>query len=262
MARLDLDKLFNSPPPKASWIIKDLVSSGQMITFGGEAAIGKSIFGYHLSMCISSGKSFLGKDTRSGNVVIFDEENGRPELGRYLWDAWDGLKRPDIATLGVRMRVESFSLATEKDPYVAMRTIVAEHKPILIIIDTVTPVCRLLNENDNAEATAAIQKLRSVKAEGDPDAAMLMLKHTKKDDYGNIILRGAKAWVGASDGMWIHHAKGGRKRRDGLRNTFINPEKVRAYGLPYEIKIMPERTSRGGLVLHCDWVPASDEFDK
>lgn len=260
MARLDLDKLFNSPQPKPDWIVKDLVSSGQMITYGGEAAIGKSIFSYHMAMCICSGRQFLGKTTRLGNIVVFDEENGRPELNRYLWDGWDGLDRPDIATLGARMRIESFSLASEKDPYATMRAVVSEHKPILIVIDTVTPVCRLADENDNAEATAAFQKLQSVKAEADPEAAMIMLKHTRKDDKGNIGIRGAKAWVGMSAGMWIHHAGGFRKRKDGLRNTLIRPEKVRAYGLPYEIKIVPSRTPQKGLRLHCDWVPASDEF--
>ena len=255
MAKVDLDKLFNSPQPKPDWIVKDLISSGQMITFGGEAAIGKSIFSYHMAMCISSGRNFLGKKTRLGNVVTFDEENGGPELRRYLWDAWDGLDRPDIATLGARMRIESFSLASERDPYATMRAVVSEHKPILIVIDTVTPVCRLASENDNAEATAAFQKLRGVKAEADPEAAMILLKHTRRDEEGNISIRGAKAWVGASDGMWIHHANKGRKRKDGLRNTFIRPEKVRAYGLPFEIKIEPLRTARGGLTLNCDWIP-------
>jgi RecA-family ATPase len=119
-----------------------------------------------------------------------------------------------------------------------MKGVADEFKPDLIVIDTTTAACQLKDENDNAEATEAIQKLRGVQRLN--GSCMLLLKHAKVDiENGTQTVRGAKAWVGATDATLIHMVASGKPRTDGLRDSQVVPEKIRAFGLQGTLKIKP-----------------------
>jgi hypothetical protein len=115
-------------------------------------------------------------------------------------------------------------------------------KPALIVVDTVTPCCAIEDENDNAEASKAIRNLRLVKEAAGPDTTMVLLKHARfsHDPQERQTIRGAKTWLGETDGTLYHKAQPGARRADGLRNSRISPDKVRAFGLRQELVITPD----------------------
>ena len=76
---------------------------------------------------------------------------------------------------------------------------------------------------------------------------MLLLKHAKVDvENGTQTVSGAKAWVGATDATLIHMVAQGKVRTDGLRDSQVVPEKIRAFGLQGTLKIKPSWTDVSG----------------
>jgi RecA-family ATPase len=235
MASLDLTKILTEPEVTPPWLVDNFLCEGTVVILAGEPGVGKSVLSYTLSLSIASNLPFLGRSTSTGHVLYFDEENSLPDTKQYLKWAWRGLGSPDLKPLSQNLHIEHFSLAglTSRTP--PMTALAARIAPRLIVVDTATPVCSILDENDNGEASRAIKGLRAVKEAAGPQATMLVLKHMKTghpDEPGQErTIRGAKAWLGEVDGVLFHLAQRGRPRKDGLKNTRVTPSKIRAFGL-------------------------------
>jgi len=242
MNPLDLTTFLTTTDPKPAYIVEDLLYQGQMIVDAGEPGVGKSFLMYQLSMCMASGLPFLGRRTLHGTVLYFDEENSRSDLQQYLRWIWRGLNQPNIEAMQKRLHIEHFKLASEKKRFVYMAKVAAQVQPTLIVIDTATPVCSITDENDNGEASRAVRNLRLIKESAGPSASMIVLKHSlfSHDPNSRQTIRGAKAWLGEVDGVIYHKATVGKPRTDGLRNSRLIPDKVRAFGLRHEIVICPD----------------------
>ena len=135
-----------------------------------------------------------------------------------------------------------------------LRNLAKTFRPGLIIIDTATPALNIIDENDNAEASKKIKALRATQADAANETAILILKHAKTyDEIGHRrSVRGAKAWLGAVDIVMYHSFGVGRPKKQGLRPTFLEADKPRAFGLDHIVKILPHWTSSEeprGLVL-------------
>lgn len=251
--RESLLELLSGPPPEADWLVPNLIPKGSLIAMCGLEGVGKSVFAYTLTAAVGSGLPILGRDTVASRVLYIDEENGHRDRRAYIYRAWVGLGRPDKDLLNANLAIHGFALSiSEMDWYIKLRDMAAEFKPALIIIDTVTPACRIKDENSNGEAAIAANKLRGVMNVAGPDCAALIMKHLRVNrDTGQVDMRGAKFWKGTVDAIWYHRRPGGRPRKDGLYKTYIRPEKVRAFGLQTEIEIDAQRIEgRDGLVLH------------
>ena len=195
-------------------------------------------------MSIATGLPFLGLHTQPGRVLYFDEENSQIDLEAYLRWMWNGMGKPDLNTLSENLHIEHFSLTEHPlSRWSFMAQKAAQHKPILVVIDTATPAFDIRDENDNAEATRVIGQLRRVRAAtGDGRTSMLIIKHAKftHDASERRTMRGAKTWHGAVDGVLFHVGLVGRPRKHGLRPSQIEPDKIRAYGLKETLRIHPE----------------------
>lgn len=246
--------LSNSEPPKADWLVPDMICRGSMIVLAGDAGVGKSILCYSLALALASGTKFLGRKLDHDRVLYFDEENSRADSDAYHKRVWLGLGSPSVNDLDSNLFLHHFSL-TEKYG-VDMARAAAETKPGLIVIDTANAACRIDDENDNAKASTAIKTLRAVRlASGRPECVMLILKHAKvtHDKKGNEYrdIRGAKTWKGELDGLIIHTAPAGRPSFNGkYRHTFLWPYKSRAFGLTQPIEIVPV-VDGNGIRLDC-----------
>lgn len=238
------------PPP---WLVPDLICQGTMVVLAGEAGAGKSYFSYTLGLALAAGLPFLTRPTVHSKVLYFDEENSLPDLRQYLRWAWNGLGRPSVVSIAQNFIHEHFSLAAAGrnwDDYLTMAAM--KHQPRLIVLDTTTPACHVTDENDNAEATDAIRRLRRAQTVA-PGCTLLLLKHARLNEMEGVWqMRGAKAWKGSTDATLVHQVGRGRPRKDGLRNTVIRPDKVRAFGLRVPIHLHPEWVGEGstkGIVL-------------
>ena len=76
-------------------------------------------------------------------------------------------------------------------------------------------------------------------------------------------MRGAKAWLGSTDGTWFQVRLPGRPRKQGFL-TRLEPDKTRAYGLQQPIYITPEWTAddKSGLYLHGSYAPSKEHKRK
>lgn len=250
--RESLIDLLSGPPPQAEWLIPNLIPKGSMIAMCGLEGVGKSVFGYTLCAALGSGLQILGRDTQPSKILYMDEENGHRDRRAYLYRAWVGLGRPSKEVLAENLAVHGFALlSSTADWYITLKALAASHKPDLIVIDTVTPACRIKDENSNGEAAVAANKLRGVMNSAGADCAVLIMKHLRVNrDTGQVDMRGAKLWKGTVDAIWYHRRPSGRPRKDGLYKTYIRPEKVRAFGLQTEIEIDAQRVEDGaGLIL-------------
>jgi len=229
----------DTPPP---WLVPDLLCQGTMVVMAGEAGAGKSLFSYTLAIALSSGSLFMGRQLQAKRVLYFDEENSLPDRNQYLRWAWRGLNRPEIPD--ANLRLEHFELAKaglEWDRRIA--ALASEYSPDLIVIDTATPACHIVDENDNGEASEAIRRLRRAKNCAGAQASMLILKHARLDtESGTYSVRGAKSWVGETDSTLLFTRAAGRPRLDKLWNTNLQPQKVRAFGLRTKLFIQPHWT--------------------
>ena len=225
-----------------------------MIVLAGEAGAGKSYLMYALAYAIASRQSFLGHATVPTRVLYFDEENAEPDFLQYNQWAWAAAGAQPPETIDESLRIEHYSLLTGwKAP---MATAIREHKPGLVIIDTATPALHIKDENDNGEASQAIQDLRRIRAEvGDRQLTFIIIKHEKmQQEAGHRrTIRGAKVWLGAVDQVLFHVlAPGAKRRKDGTRLTRLEPDKLRAFALDHIIEIDPEKTDvpPKSLILH------------
>jgi RecA-family ATPase len=252
MENLDLTNILVGQDPEPAYLVNELFYQGQMLVIAGEPGVGKSFLQYHIAMCLAAGLKVLGRDSKCGNVLYFDEENSRPDLQQYLRWIWRGLSCPDIGLLKTRLFIEHFSLAKQaKRRFNYMAECAGKLKPSLIVIDTVTPCCAIADENDNAEASRAMQALRRVKESAGPTCTMILLKHAKftHDPQERQSIRGAKTWLGEADSIIFHKVYQGRPQVDGLRKSRLLPDKTRAFGLRQELVITPhwigEKPQRG-----------------
>ena len=261
MATLDIPTLLSQPDVPPCWIVNGLILQGQAVALAGEPGVGKSILAYTLALAVACKLPFLGRPTATGPVLYFDEENSYPDALEYLRWAWRGLGCPAMEQSG-RLRFEHFSLAGKGAlRWDYMQTCADAQRPLLIVIDTATPACNIQKEEDNAEASRAIHHLRRVQTVAGPHCALLILKHAKftheKGDRRTV--RGAKTWEGELDALLFHTAAPGGPRKDGLRVSFLEPSKVRAFGLRQTVRIEPSwiATPAGkGLLLEAPgWAP-------
>lgn len=239
--RVDLNDILTRPQEPPDWLVPNLLHRNTMVVWAGQPGVGKSFFSLSLSVALATGQRFLDRDLKEGRVLYFDEENSKPDFEEYFKWVWRGLGKPSIKQVVQNMRLESFSLAQSPLPYNYMQAAAKEHRPDLIVIDTTTAACQIKDENHNSEATEAIQQLRAVQRIN--DSCMLLLKHAKVDlENGTHTVRGAKAWVGATDATLIHMGVSGKQRTDGLRDSQVVPEKIRAFGLQGTLRIKPAWT--------------------
>lgn len=255
----DLLAMTYTDPP---WLVKGMIAQGTMVTLAGEPGVGKSMLSYYLAYCVAGGLPFLNMDTIQSPVCYFDEENSRPDFVKYNQRVWQGLGAPDPQLLDGNLHLYHMTLVDRWQP--RMLDAAGRHKPALIIVDTATPALHIQDENDNAEASLAIQNLRAVQRASGPHCSVLILKHERqRDPYQHRrTIRGAKVWLGAVD-QTLYHAvpRGGRRRTDGLRRTILEPDKMRAFGLEAPILIDPAWTddTRKGLKFHAKTVEPDDE---
>lgn len=247
--KVDLHALLSQPLPPPSWLIEDLYPRDGVFILAGLAGVGKSFLSYNLAFCIATGTPFLGIfPCKPAKVLYFDEENAYPDFSAYCHWIWHGLGQPDLDLVNKNLHIEHMSLAATGRKY--MLEVAAQVHPAAIILDTVTPVLAIQDENDNSEATSALKFVRGLQKVSDNHTTAILLKHQRdtnpshKASEGSSepprAIRGAKAWVGSTDGCYFHIRGSGRPRADGLKVTYLSPDKSRAFGLRHTVAIEPE----------------------
>lgn len=258
------------------WLIEGLLLQGVIQCLAGLPNVGKSYITYTVGLALASGLGALGGIVKPGDpkrVIYFDQENAETDRNKYLTQCYWGLAKengcePDIALLHENFIPVAHLLGSPDWEDIA-GAFIDRYAPRLCVYDTATPCFDFDNENDNSEATKAINAIRRLNRRTNPVATAVVLRHEKQVDNkdqqkGNRRqMRGAKAWLGSTDGTWFQVRLPGRPRKQGFL-TRLEPDKTRAYGLQQPIYITPEwtREDKSGLWLHGSYVPNKEHKKK
>ena len=245
--RLNLEELLTTEVREPVWIVEGIIPASTIVLVAGDAGVGKSTMNLSEGLHIALGLPHLGHQTVQGRVLYFDEENSRPDIASYLQQLWLGMGQPNPAILKQNFAIEHFSLGNPRWAE-AMDKLATEFQPQIIYIDTATSTLAIEDENQNAEAQRAVQKLRHIVRDTASHPAIKILKHAKYQSGGGHkgqvrrTIRGAKAWVGAVDQTMYHIRAQGAPLKGGFHRTILVPDKRRAFGLRGNIRITPHES--------------------
>ena len=156
-------------------VVEVLIPESSVCIAVGDSGLGKSPWAYQLGLCVVSGKSFLGHSVKQGRVLYVDLENG---LEGIL-----GLTRSLAKHLGIAEVPKDFLLLTEPDNLHVLGSIVAEYRPVLVIVDSLRafrPDAEAKNEN----AASLLNALHAIAKKY--RTAFLLIHHIKKPGENGV----------------------------------------------------------------------------
>ena len=172
--------------PGREYIIKGLLSVGDVACIFGAPGAGKSIVAPHLAYAVAQGRRAFGLRVRQGKAwyVAAEDSHGMRQRVRGLRLSHGDA--PDFALVqGVGSLLDPAEVA-------ALRALAIEHKPALIMIDTVAMAFPGIDENTSADMGRVVAAARAL-AEG--GAAVVLVHHDAKaadgTPRGHSILNGA-----------------------------------------------------------------------
>ena len=158
----------------ATPILVDGLLTGEGVHLaGGDSGLGKSPFFYQLGLCIATGTPFLGRDTAKAKVLYFDMESpleGSFNLLHTLTSFLELTKNPDVN--------QNFKV-TDHGEQGHILAAVREHRPGLVIIDTLKAFLPIAAGNENDAPANFIKALKEIAR--DYKCAFLIIHHTRKD---------------------------------------------------------------------------------
>jgi RecA-family ATPase len=138
--------------------------------FGASGEV-KSTFARSLSLAVSRGEPFLGRITTKGTVLYLALEESSRQLTSHF-RALGATEADEILIFAGR------APSTIIDAMAVLREKISEHKPVLVVIDTLARLIRLKDFNAYAETTAGLDHLLA--AARDLGAHVLFLHHAPK----------------------------------------------------------------------------------
>lgn len=181
---LDVEHMLATSPPPVPWLAEPLLVRGCTTLLAGREGQGKSLLALALASAIGHGSDLAGMSVaRPGRVLVIDAENGE----REAWRRIHGLS-VKAGTL-TYYEAEGFSL---RDDLSELEKVLMEHKPDLLVLDSMRSLWPAGDENDSGAVEEALGRLRNlVRRVG---CACLMLHHAGK---GGSEYRGSTA-IGAA----------------------------------------------------------------
>jgi hypothetical protein len=171
---LDLD----APRSGPQFHVRGLLTWPAVALVVAEPGVGKTFFSHELAAATILGRDFLGRSTRQGGVCVFDAENSPGRIVGGLAAA--GLTNADLSRLhyyaaaGVRVGDPA------QDAW--LRGLLAEHRPALVIVDTIASATDLGDLNDNKQVAEFMAYLKELAVEF--DCLFAALHHDRKRGAG------------------------------------------------------------------------------
>lgn len=172
------------------YVLKNMIVPGQFGCIFGQPGAGKSVVAPHLAYAVAQGRRAFGQRTKQGTVfyVAAEDEKGMQERFEAL-----RLRHGDAPSLHLYGRVSA--LVTGNDavaPDMArLLQLVEEHRPSLIVVDTMAMAVSGLDENSSDDMGKIVKAMQSL-AELGP--AVVLIHHSPKSGdtpRGHSVLNGA-----------------------------------------------------------------------
>ncbi|MDQ0645653.1 AAA family ATPase [Microbacterium murale] len=198
LTRADLKAL-----PRPDWLIEGLVQESGIVVLAGEGGLGKSFLAIDWACRLATGENWFGRKVKRGRVLYVAGEGVEFFDDRLTaWEEYNSLRVPDERLQYVR---EGFTLS---DPASVeyMRQAVTERAYDLVILDTLSQLAEVENENDNAQLAAIMRQARAIR-QARPGCSVLIVHHTNKGERGKV--RGASAIRSNADAVIVARASEG-----------------------------------------------------
>jgi hypothetical protein len=183
---MNVEALRGLPPPEP--LIENYLLRNSLAWLGGRPGSGKSFLAVDLACCVSSGRPWRGNPVAQGRVLYLAAEGAYGLAPRI--DAWinhTGQEPGPLVILPEAVQIH------EREGLEAMRRILFEAKPSLLVIDTQARVTAGLEENSSKDMGLFVDALERLRVAC--GACILVVHHEAR---GAENLRGSTALEGAA----------------------------------------------------------------
>jgi hypothetical protein len=185
--KVDVAAALSRPPEPVPWVIDGFAAASDVTILTADPGVGKSMLLLGLCSALARGERLGGLACTRGSALYLDAENGRREIARRLHGlgcSADGLIV--IEADGVNLREDLDGLAA----------VVAEHRPTLLVLDSLTALCPGMNERKTEQVAPVLYGLKRVA--GKTGAAIVLLHHRPKSggEYRGTTAIAAAAQIG------------------------------------------------------------------
>ena len=163
-----LGDVLDAPDEEVAWLVDDMLPTGGFSMMVAKPKAGKSTLARCLVVAVAQGRPWLGKTVTQGTVFYLALEEKRAEVKRHFHMM--GAQKSDP--------IHVFIDQAPRDALKRLEIEVSEKKPALVIIDPLFRFTRIIDGNDYAQITAALDPLlRLARKNG---THVLVTHHSKK----------------------------------------------------------------------------------
>jgi len=161
--------------PDPDWLVDNLLPHASLSVLAGRPKAGKSTLARALAVAVVQGRKFLERDLQQGPVLLisFEVEGRKRDVARHLHQ------------LGLQPR-DPLLVATQADSPSQVQTWIEQHKPILVIVDTLARLIRLRDIAAYTEVIAGFEELLQM-ARGSGTHILLLHHAPKRSDARDAI---------------------------------------------------------------------------
>lgn len=177
--------LWDEAEEEIPWCVEDLLPEGSLAILGSRPKLGKSTFARCMALSVATGRPFLDLDVVKGDVIYLALEERRASVvSQFRTLAMVGFGMTESEARDALSHIGLICGPSPKNVIPKLRKLVEEHKPVLVLVDTLSRLLRLKDFNDYAETSSALEFLLHLAHDG---TSILLLHHTKKSDSGDLL---------------------------------------------------------------------------
>jgi RecA-family ATPase len=165
-------RLMKEPNRKNRWLVQNLLHTAGSSLWAGKQKVGKTTLLRQLSLCVARGDRFLGRDTRQGTVFYLALEEDRDEIKEHFRD----MGCPDG-----EMNLNFHIGAVGGNQFQALKQLIEQHKPALVIIDTLGKFTKIKDLNNYSMVNESIEPITELARIN--DCHVLFVHHMNKSSY-------------------------------------------------------------------------------
>ena len=169
-----LADLLAEPVEEAEWVVEGLLPTAGTSLITAKPKVGKTTLVRNLALAVSLGAPFLGRATKQGTVLYLALEEKRGKVQEHFANL--GATVTDRAPLFVHVG------SAPAKPVEELEALLAEHCPMLVIIDPLQRFLRLRDGNDYTEVTRVMEPLTALARKS--GAHLVCIHHANKGGYG------------------------------------------------------------------------------
>jgi len=150
---MSFDDLMRRSSEHVDWVIEGILRRSGILLMASRPKVGKSDTARNLAKSIATGSPFLGRRCQQGKVLWI----GLEEPVQHLTDRIDVMQMHELDVAYVVDQPQG-------DESIWLRGVVEQHKPDLVIIDTIGRFSKIENVNDYSQVVRATQPMLDLRS--------------------------------------------------------------------------------------------------